>query len=251
MEYTVQGLAKLAGISTRTLRYYDQIGLLSPKRVENNGYRVYGREEVDALQQILFFKELGLDLTTITQITKDASFNRLEALNNHLAELELHKKQLNLLIQNVKKTIKKEQGELEMKDTEKFEGLKKSLIEKNESAYGKEAREKYGDQTVEDSNKKFSGLTKEQYEAMEKAGLAIIEKLENAVQSKEDYKGEAGRQIAHLHKDWLSYTWSSYSGEAHKGAAQMYTQDERFASYYDKNIPGCAEFLKNSICYHM
>lgn len=80
MEYTIQGLAKLAGISTRTLRYYDQIGLLSPKRVKANGYRVYGRKEVDALQQILFFKELGLDLTTISQIMKITKMRQEEKL---------------------------------------------------------------------------------------------------------------------------------------------------------------------------
>ena len=65
MEYTIQKLAHLAGISTRTLRYYDQIGLLSPARTNEAGYRIYGAKEVDVLQQILFYKEMGLELARI------------------------------------------------------------------------------------------------------------------------------------------------------------------------------------------
>jgi DNA-binding transcriptional MerR regulator len=62
MEYTVQKLSRLAGVSPRTLRYYDQIGLLKPARISSSGYRIYGREQVDRLQQILLYREMGVDL---------------------------------------------------------------------------------------------------------------------------------------------------------------------------------------------
>lgn len=241
----------MAGISKRTLRYYDQIGLLSPKRSKENGYRIYESDEVDALQQILFFKELGLDLSTITQIMKDPSFNRLEALKNHLTELELRKNKLNLLIQNVKKTICSKEGEYQMKDTEKFQGLKQAVIKENEASYGEEIRNKYGDACIDESHEKLSHLTKEEYDAMEALSHTILEKLEMYVKQKEDYRTQAGKEIASLHRDWLSYTWSSYSPKAHKGLAELYITDERFTSYYDRNVAGCALFLKNSICYHM
>lgn len=66
MEYSVNKLAKLSGVSARTLRYYDEIGLLSPKRISGNGYRVYGQREVDLLQQILFYRELDIPLALIS-----------------------------------------------------------------------------------------------------------------------------------------------------------------------------------------
>ena len=87
MEYTIQKLAGLAGISTRTLRYYDQIELLKPARVNSSGYRIYGEKEVDLLQQILFYKEMGLELRQIKEAIYTPEFNRLVVLKEHLAKL--------------------------------------------------------------------------------------------------------------------------------------------------------------------
>lgn len=88
MEYTIQKLAQLAGISTRTLRYYDQIGLLCPARTNASGYRIYGTKEVDVLQQILFYKEMGLELAQIKEAIHDADFDSLAALHSHLEKNE-------------------------------------------------------------------------------------------------------------------------------------------------------------------
>lgn len=87
MEYTVNKLAKLAGISTRTLRYYDEIGLLSPVRMSSNGYRIYGKIEVDRLQQILFYRELGVPLDEIKKIISTKDFDGVTALQSHLTAL--------------------------------------------------------------------------------------------------------------------------------------------------------------------
>ena len=77
MEYTIRKLASLAGVSTRTLRWYDQIGLLKPCRCAENDYRIYGPAEVDRLQQILFYRALGVELTRIRMILDEHSFDRL------------------------------------------------------------------------------------------------------------------------------------------------------------------------------
>ncbi len=251
MEYTIQKLAKLAGVSTRTLRYYDEIGLLSPVRINSSGYRIYGEKEVDALQQILFFKELGFELSNISSIMKDDSFNRLEALHSHLGVLEQKRMQLNLLIHNVEKTIQSEKGEIKMSNKEKFEGFKKDLVKENEEKYGKEIREKYGDKTVDESNAKMMNLSPEEYQKLQDLAAEISTRLEEAVNNHLDPKGEEGLAIAALHKEWLGFTWPSYSVEAHKGLGQMYVDDERFTAYYDKNVSGCAVFLRDAISEHM
>ncbi len=81
MKYTINKLAKLAGVSTRTLRYYDEIGLLRPARMSSNGYRVYGQKEVDRLQQILFYRELGVPLEEIKKILSSKEFDELDRLS--------------------------------------------------------------------------------------------------------------------------------------------------------------------------
>lgn len=251
MEYTIQKLAHLAGISTRTLRYYDQIGLLSPARTNEAGYRIYGTKEVDVLQQILFYKEMGLELAQIKEAIQDAEFDSLAALHSHLEKLIEKRRQIDLLIENVKKTIGKEEGKNKMSDQEKFEGFKKELVEKNEQKYGKEVREKYGDEVVDQSNAKMMGLTEEQYSHMQELGEKINLLLEEAVKNHEYVEDEIGEQVALLHKEWLGYTWPTYSTQAHRGLVQMYVLDERFKAYYDKNVEGCAEFLKQAVEYHM
>ncbi len=247
MEYTVLKLGKLAGISTRTLRYYDEIGLLSPMKVTASGYRVYGEKEVDALQQILYYRELDLSLTDIKAILSTPSFDRLAALLSHLAELNKRRDRLSLLIQSVEKTILHEKGIIEMSDKEKFEAFKKDLIRENEEKYGAEVRQKYGDKRIDESNAKMMNLTKGQYDTMQKMAAEIISQLEQAVLQKADPAGEAGKRLAQMHKEWLSYTWKEYSNEAHMGLAQMYVDDERFTAYYDSRVKGCAAFLRDAV----
>ena len=163
MEYTVSQLAKMSGVSTRTLRYYDEIGLLSPARIEHNKYRIYGKKEVDLLQQILFYRELGVPLERIDQIIKAPDFDKRKALEEHLSALLQRKDQIESLIDNVTKTIRTLKGETIMTDKEKFEGFKKEVISKNEAKYGKEIREKYEDDAINASYEKIKGMSKEKW----------------------------------------------------------------------------------------
>lgn len=246
MEYTIQRLSKLAGVSSRTLRYYDTIGLLKPKRINSSGYRIYGAEEVDQLQMILFYKELGFPLEEIKAILQSKEFRVLNALKEHHDRLIQEREQLERLIQNVEKTIASKERSIPMSDKEKFEGFKKKLVEENEKTYGKEAREKYGDQVVEDSNRKMLNMTQEQYNAFIKLGEELNQTLVEAFQMG-DPRSETAKRAVELHKQWLSFTWKSYSKEAHRGLAQMYVDDERFTAYYDQLQPGLAVFLRDAI----
>ena len=243
MEYTVKKLARLAGVSARTLRYYDQIGLLSPSRVSSSGYRIYGQAEVDKLQQILFYRELGIKLEEIKKIISDPDYDELSALEEYREELKCWQERLSLLIRTVEKTIEARKGMMTMSDNEKFEGLKKELLAENERKYGKEIREKYGEKTVKESNEKFMNLTPEEYKRMQELAEKINTMLEQAVREGADPAGETGREIIALHKEWLGFTWTEYSPEAHLGLTQMYVDDARFTAYYDQNVPGCAAFL--------
>jgi DNA-binding transcriptional MerR regulator len=246
MEYTVQKLAQLAGVSSRTLRYYDEIGILKPARINSSGYRIFGQKEVDRLQQILFYRELGISLDQIKEIITAPAFNAADALKEHREKLLEKRKQLDLLITNVDKTIASVEGRTKMSDKEKFEGFKKKMIEDNEKQYGKEIREKYGDETVDKSNAKFMNMTQEEHEAVTKLAEEVSSTLAQAMKTGNP-AGELAQKVAGLHKQWLTFYWNEYSREAHAGLAEMYVADERFKAYYDKIRPGAAEFLRDAI----
>lgn len=246
MEYTVQKLGSLAGVSTRTLRYYDEIDLLKPARKSSAGYRIYGQQEVDKLQQILFYRELGLELEQIKNILNNPNFNHTRALEEHRGKLVARRMQLDLLITNVEKTISTKKGESSMADKEKFQGFKQKLVDDNEEQYGSEIRSKYGDNLVDQTNAKMMSMSEEQYEEFTRLEHQVMASLADAVKTG-DPSGDKAQQTADLHRQWLGFTWPSYSKEAHKGLAEMYVADERFAAYYDKAHSGAAQFLRDAI----
>lgn len=173
-------------------------------------------------------------------------FDAAAALREHRKKLLEKREQLDLLIANVDKTIALKEGRTKMTDKEKFEGFKKRILDENEEKYGKEIREKYGDDVVDASNKMIKNLTKEQYDQWQKLTVSVNETLEAAF-ANGDPAGELAQKAADLHRQWLSYTWNHYTKEAHAGLAQMYVDDERFRAYYDKEQPGRAAFLRDAI----
>ncbi|WP_128894985.1 MerR family transcriptional regulator [Longirhabdus pacifica] len=247
MEYTVQKLANIAGISARTLRYYDEINILKPANINESGYRIYGEAEVDCLQQILFYKALGVPLDEIKIIITSPDFNVTAALEKHLEQLLQQQEQLDTLIANVEKTILVKKGETTMTDQEKFEGLKQKMLAENEQQYGKELRQKYGDKQINQTNEKLKKMTSAQHDELNQVESALFEILHKAVVDGEDPAGEMGQRAATYHKKWLSFYWEAYSKEAHAGVAQMYVEDERFTAYYDKDVAGTAVFLRDAI----
>lgn len=246
MEYTVQKLGQLAGISTRTLRYYDEIGLLKPARINSSGYRIYGREEVDRLQQILFYRELDVGLEEIKAMIDSPEFDARRALARHREQLLTKRRQLDALIANIDLTLAYQEGMTAMSDKQKFEGFKQRLIDDNEAKYGEEIRAKYGSEQVDKSNAKIKNMTQEQYEEIERLSEDIHATLAQAFAT-DDPAGELAQKAADLHRRWLTFYWDRYSKEAHAGIAQMYVDDERFKAYYDKDQPGVAEFLRDAV----
>ncbi|MDD4769486.1 MAG: MerR family transcriptional regulator, partial [Eubacteriales bacterium] len=233
MEYTVQRLSHLAGVSARTLRYYDQIGLLRPARFNSSGYRIYGPAEVDLLQQILFFRELGFPLAEIQEIVTAPDFDQTKELREHREKLLEKRAQLDALIANVDRSIAHKEGRIAMSDQDKFQGFKRKLVEENENQYGKEARAKYGNESVNKSKQKVLNMTQEQYEEVTKLNAELMETLASAYKTGNP-SGELGQKAADLHRQWLSYYWPEYDKQAHAALAQMYVDDERFTAYYDR-----------------
>lgn len=232
MEYTIKKLAEIAGVSTRTLRYYDEIGLLKPCRINSSGYRIYGEKEVDILQQILLYRSIDIKLEDIYNIITNPDFDIYNSLIEHRKNLISKRNQLNELILTVEKTIEYKRGEGNMTNKEKFEGFKREHLKKNEERYGKEIRNRYGEKTVNDANKKFLNMSEEDFNEMSRTEDKLFNGLLEVYET-QDMESEAAREVYENHKKWLSFTWPSYSKEAHVGLAEMYVSDDRFAKYYN------------------
>lgn len=247
-QYTVNELAVISGVSVRTLHYYDQIGLLHPMRIAENGYRIYGSKEVDQLQQILFYRELKVPLKKIKAIMSNPDYDKEKELEEQLEQLLQQKSQIELLINNVRKTIHTLKGEAVMSDVEKFEGFKQKMIDDNELAYGKEIRERYGDEIIDASNAKIKGMSKEQWKTTQELSELINETLKDAFEEGNP-ASETAQKACDLHRQWLCMFWKdgTYSKEAHKALAEGYVADKRFTAYYDKIAEGCTKFFRDAI----
>lgn len=249
MEYSIHELAQLAGVTARTLRWYDQTGLLRPARTGENGYRYYGEAEVRRLQDILFFRALGVGLAEIKACLDAPDFDRVEVLRSHLSTLEEEKNKIDRLIASVQETIQAEERKETMSDKKRFEAFKKQAIAENEQKYGAEVRAKYGDAEMDAANAAAMKITAEQYREWKALDAEILCRLEQAVSGGFTPESEEGQQIALLHKKWLTIASHGYDVQRHRGIACLYTADERFTAYYDKNLPGCAQFLKEAVLH--
>jgi DNA-binding transcriptional MerR regulator len=245
MDYRIGQLAQLAGVSERTLRWYERQGLLRPSRLRN-GYRVYTSAELDRLQHILFYRELGLSLEQIRAIVQAPDYDARATLRLHLTALKDRRAHLDSIIDAVEKTVHALEGDLPMSDEQKFEAFKRKALRENEKRYGAEIREKYGVEAAEASNARFAELTQEQHAQME----ALTQRL-NAALKEACEQGDPTSTLAveacEMHREWLCYFWPHYSAQQHRGVTQMYVDDPRFTAYYDEIAPGCALFLRDAV----
>lgn len=232
----VKEVAELTGISVRTLHHYDEIGLLSPGRRSESGYREYSDGDLETLQQILFFRELGFPLKKIKDVLNSRSFDRKEALILQKKMLLEKRSRLDQMIHLVEKTIQHAEGEIFMTNEEKFEGFDFS-----HNPYEKEARERWGDEVVDQSNAKLAGMSGEEQKAMGEKMNAIYREL--AALRQESPASEEAQVAIKEWYDFLNGNFGSYSLDAFRGLGQMYVADERFTKNIDKFGDGLAQFM--------
>lgn len=250
MEYTIKELAEIAGTSTRALRYYDQIALLHPLRITEAGYRIYGENEVDRLQRILFYRALEFPLKEIAQMLRESQETEIEQLRAQRLLLRQKQQHLAKVLQTMDKTIEMKEGGKQMSTNEKFEGLKQRLVDNNTEVFGEEAVARYGKEVVQQSNEHLLKMSEEEHNEVVELEARVIQLLTACMQTKELQSTEAEELVA-THKAWLTYMWgqsTAYTAEKHKGIASMYVADERFTAYYDERVcNGAAEFLRDAI----
>jgi len=243
MVYTVRQLARLASVSVRTLHHYDRIGLLKPASHGSNGYRQYGEKEAVVLQQILFFRELGFSLAETRAIVSRPDFNVREALESHRTMLVKKAEHITGLLETVDRTIRHLEGEIDMKMSEYYEGLSDDQIEE----YRKEARQRWGEDAVNESESKVMQMGKDGFAAQQAKGDAIFKAMAELMP-----KGPASTEVqqqVRLWREWLE-CFSSYSDEAVLELGRMYSKDPRFAAFFAKYHPDLPAFFSQAVACH-
>ena len=241
--YTVKKLADLAGISVRTLHYYDRIGLLKPESRSDSGYRRYGEEAVLRLQQIMFFKELDFSLEEIREIMSRPDFDVIEALQSHRALLLKKAGRINTLISTVDKTIRKLKGTMNMKIKEYYEGFSDEQVEK----YRQEVRQRWGEDTLKNSEARMLAMGKKKFNELQAEGGVIFKNISDNIP-----EGFASREVQEQVARWRQWleNFHHYSDEAALGLGQMYSQHPEFAEFFRKINKDLPSFLTKAIEYY-
>ena len=242
--FTVKQLSKLAGITPRTLHYYDEIGLLKPSRVGDNGYRHYGDEALLRLQQILLYRELDMPLEDIKKIMGRRNFDVLTALESHREQLTKRIGQMERLIATVDDTILYMKGKKEMSEKQLFE----PFSEEQQAEYQKEAEQMYDPEVVKASNRKWKSYTTADKQRIGEEGNAVYRDLLAAMP-----KGASSPEVQACVERWrkhMDYFWTP-SPEQLVGLAHLYNDDPRFKANYDKVDPRLAEFMLEAVTIYV
>ena len=247
MRYTIGELSALAGVSARTLRHYEDKGLLYPAR-DASGYRVYGPDDTRRLAQVLAMRACGLPLTTIRGLFDGAEADVHAALVAHLGSLREQGRSLADAIARTESAIAAIERMEGMAAEDAFENMKKKGLADFEDTYGVEARQRYGDDAIDAANARMMALTRDEWEAKELLEESIKVQLRLAMASG-DAAGEEAAELARMHARWIRMHWGDgYSAEAHRGLARGYLADSRFVDYYDSACgKGATEFLVQAI----
>lgn len=238
----INEVAKLTGVTVRTLHYYDEIGLLSPSEITEVGYRLYDNTALETLQQILFFRELEFSLSDIKEIMTNPNYNKDEALRKHRELLIKKRSRLDNLISLLDNTLKGD-------NTMSFQEFDITEIEKAKREYANEVKERWGHtDAYAESEEKTAGYDDAQWKLLIGEGAVILKEFGEC---RGLLPGSIEAQA--LVEKWQSYITTSFyncTKEILSCLGMMYIGDERFTENIDKNGKGTAEFMANAIAIY-
>ncbi len=242
--FTVKQLSKLAGVTPRTLHHYDDIGLLKPSHIGDNGYRYYGEESMLKLQQILFYRELGFPLEDIKHIMGRRDFDVLSALETHKESLSRQMERTKRLLVTVDNTINHLKGEKIMSQSDLFEGFSEEQQEK----YAQEAEKMYDPETVRESNRKWKAYSAGKKEAILAEGKQMYQDMIAAMP-----KGASSAEVQAIVERWrkhMDYFWTP-NLEQLLALASGYNDDPKFKANFDKMHPQLAAFMLEAVTVYV
>ncbi|MCC6724389.1 MAG: MerR family transcriptional regulator [Saprospiraceae bacterium] len=242
---TVSQLSKISGVSVRTLHLYDELGLLKPCSRSEAGYRYYGELEMQRLQQVLMYRELGFPLAEIKRLLDDPS----KALEMQKAAFQERQRELDTLLETIDETIHylKTKGIMS-----NLEFLYKGIPKETAKTWRKEAAEKWGEDTVQKSEEHLSDLSRASIEALKQESelvgkllfdLRFNDATEPLVQSL------IARHYAVIRGFWGTSGSADLQADAYAGLGDLYVADERYLSQNGQSQPEFAAFMQRAMKY--
>ena len=243
MSYTVKQLARLAGVTPRTLHYYDEIGLLHPAAYGENGYRYYGEDALLRLQQILFFRELDFSLEQIKAILDRPDFDLLHALEGHKRALLDRVERMTCLINTVDNTIKHIRGEIEMSQKDFYQGFD----EEKQKRYAQQARERYGEEAWA-KTKDWNAYSRDEKNEI----LAQMHEISDRIAANMS-RGPESSEVQYWIDRWykhINHYFYTCSLEIFEKLGHVYNEDPEFQATYEAVHPGLAAFMEKAMSHY-
>jgi MerR family transcriptional regulator, thiopeptide resistance regulator len=244
MAYTVKKLAAMSGVSVRTLHFYDEVGLLKPAYLGANGYRFYEEAQLLMLQQILFFRTLGIELQQIKRILARPDFDKVAALESHRKVLRKNLSDTRRLIQTIDKTIEHLKGTKQMKSTELFAGFDPKQQAKHErylvNRYGEGMKK-----SITESKKRVKEWTKADWEKSGKTFGDICQDMAALISRDATEDSRDTQAVVRRHYEWLKKFWTP-TRESYAGHSLM-IEDSDLAKAYEAYHPQLPKFMGAAI----
>ncbi|MFT6658062.1 MerR family transcriptional regulator [Maritalea sp.] len=247
LSYRVKQVAQMAGVSVRTLHHYDQIGLLEPAYIGENSYRYYTRDELVKLQQILFFKDMGLSLSNIAKALKNSEAERAQVLIEHKKQLQMQARRQNQLINTIDRTIDELLGNEKMKVEDLYKGFSEEKQHEHEQwlidNHGRDMKQSIDAARTKIETDAVGG--REQLIAQRMAELQDIEsEIILALQGGIACDDPALDEAITRHRNWVAKWWGRQPDHpSYIGLSQMYQSHPDFIARYEALAPGFTEYL--------
>lgn len=249
-ELTVKQLAVISGVTVRTLHHYDEIGLLKPASVGVNGYRYYGHQELLRLQRILFHRELGVPLGTISELLELEGDNQIEILKQHREKLQAERARYKALIDTIDRTIQQLQGKVPMANADLYRGFSPE----KQAGYETWLVARYGEpmrRGISRAQRSGTRLSCAERTSLNEELRNIETALADALRKEVDPESEAVERLITRHRAWISTMWGHpCSARMHSGLADLYLAHPDFVDRYERIEKGFAEYLARAIKFH-
>lgn len=251
MSYKINQIAEMAGITIRTLRYYDKIGLLIPSARSEAGYRLYSADDLERLQQILFFRELDFSLAGIQELMNNPSYDRTEALAMQIDWLNKKAAHYSKLARLAQTTLKHLEGGVKMTEKDLFDGFDYEKMQEEQKKYEDEVKERWGNSDAyRISRERTAKYTKEDWEKINQVQMDNMKELCELYQAGVAYDDPRVLQVVENAMNFISRYFYPCNLEIMSGLGNMYICDERFTAFYEKFAPGLAVYYNNAIQHY-
>ena len=239
MDWSIQEVARASGTTSRTLRHYDEIGLLKPARTGANGYRFYDPGALARLQRILLLRGLGLGLADIRRVL-DGQADDVAALTGHLGELRREKDRIDRQIRSIETTIRKWKGGEHLMADEMFDGF-------DHTQYREEVEERWGRDAYARGDRWWRSMSETERHEFQERHLRIANDYGDASAAGLDPASDEVQSIARRHYEWLRAPVGDVTREYFEGLGQMYVDDPRFAANYARDGVAYAEYVRDAM----